>query len=250
MVEPIRGDLIFDALRRDILQGCFAPGQPLRVAELSDRYGISATPLREALSRLAGERLVVAAPNRGWRVAPISMEEFQDLARARLAVEGALLDDAIASGDLDWESGIVAAHYRLSQTPTPLGELDTIAARQTWIAAHDAFHVALLAAARSDWLKGFYQQTIEQLQRHHQAVLFHSNARRDTREMVEILTVALSVPRHTRLMQIVLDRDRQAARAELEDHIDMTLTIYRQIADVDRKATPPGTATLNERKSA
>jgi GntR family transcriptional regulator, carbon starvation induced regulator len=250
MVDVIRGDLIFGALRRDILQGCFAPAQPLRVAELSERYGISATPLREALSRLAGERLVVATPNRGWRVAPISMAEFQDLARARLALEAALLDDAIANGDLNWESGIVAAHYRLSQTPTPLGEQDTIEARQSWIAAHDVFHLALLAAARSDWLKGFYQQTIEQLQRHHQAVLFHSNARRDTPEMVEILATALSVPRHTRLMQIVLDRDRQAARAELEAHVDVTLNIYRHIAEIDRSARPPATATTKGRKSA
>jgi len=49
MLEPIRGDQIFDTLRGDILSGSFAPGQPLRVAELSERYKISATPLREAL---------------------------------------------------------------------------------------------------------------------------------------------------------------------------------------------------------
>jgi len=253
MAEPIRSDKMFEALRRDILNGSFAPDQPLRVAELSERYGVSATPLREALSRLAGERLVVAATNRGWRVAPVSMAEFEDLARARLAVESALMDDAIASGGLDWESGIVAAHYRLVQTPAPLGSQDTLENRQRWIAAHDAFHVALLAAGRSDWLKGFYQQTTEQLQRHHQAVLFHSSARpptrHDTSEMVEILRTALSVPRHSRLMEIVLDRDRAAARTELESHIDMTLTIYRRIVAVRREAMTP-TETTTERKSA
>lgn len=250
MLEQIRGDQTFDALRRDILNGSFAPGQPLRVAELSERYKISATPLREALSRLAGERLVVAAQNRGWRVAPVSIAEFEDLARARQAIEAALLDDAISWGRLEWESGIVAAHYTLAQTPSPMGDLDTMENRQRWIAAHDAFHVALLAAGRSDWLKGFYQQTIEQLQRHHQAVLFHSTARRDTRAMSEILGTALSVARHTRLMQMVLDRDRAAARAELTAHIDMTLTIYRQIAAVDRETSPPRSTTPTERKTA
>ncbi len=229
----------YELLRRDILNGSFTPDQPLRAAELSERYGVSATPLREALSRLAGERLVVMAPNRGWRVASVSLAEFADLARARLAVETALLEDAIACGGLGWESGIVAAHYRLAQTPAPLHAEDGLEARQRWIAAHDAFHMALLHAARSDWLKGFYQQTSEQIQRHHQAVLFHTNARRDQATVNEILSSALSVPRHSRLMEIVLDRDPAAARAELAAHIDMTLVIYRQIVDLHNQTATP-----------
>lgn len=246
MSEPIKSDQTLQALRSDILNGSFVPGQQLRVAELSDRYGLSATPLREALSRLAGERLVVAETNRGWRVAPVSMAEFEDLAQARRVIETALLEDAMAQGGLEWESGIVAAHYRLSQTPAPLGDADTLENRQRWIAAHDAFHIALLAAARSGWLKGFYQQTIEQLQRHHQAVLFHSaTPRSDGSAITGILSAALSVPRHTRMMEIVLSRDLAAARHELEVHIDQTLSIYRQIVDLQEKTTPPA-----ERKKA
>jgi GntR family transcriptional regulator, carbon starvation induced regulator len=229
MADQIKTDQTFELLRRDVLNGSFAPDQPLRVADLSERYGVSATPLREALSRLVGERLVVAASHRGWRVAPASLAEFEDLSRARLAVESALLDDAIICGGLDWESGIVAAHYRLHQTVSPLGPDDTLENRQRWIRAHDAFHHALLEAGRSEWLKGFYLQTTEQLQRHHQAVLFHSTTRRDTDALDPILRIALSVPRHTDLMQIVLDRDRDAARHELESHVAMTITIYRQI---------------------
>lgn len=239
MKDSARSDQTYEALRRDILGGGFAPDQPLRAADLSERYGVSATPLREALSRLAGERLVVAAANRGWRVAPVSMAEFEDLARARLVVEAALLDEAIACGGLDWESGIVATHYRLAQTPAPLGRADTLENRQRWIAAHDAFHTALLAAARSNWLKGFYQQTTEQLQRHHQAVLFHSGSRRDESAVAGIVAAALSVPRHSRLMEVVLDRDRAAARRELDAHIDTTVTIYRQIVALQKQTTTP-----------
>lgn len=239
MVDAVRTDQPYELLRRDILNGSFTPDQPLRASDLSERYGVSATPLREALSRLAGERLVVALPNRGWRVASVSLAEFADLARARVAVETALLDDAIACGGLDWESGIVAAHYRLAQTPAPLRPEDGLEARQRWIAAHDAFHMALLQAARSDWLKGFYQQTSEQMQRHHQAVLFHTTARRDQAAVSEILSSALSVPRHSRLMQIVLDRDRAAARNELVAHIDMTLVIYRRIVALHNETATP-----------
>ncbi|MCC6002334.1 MAG: GntR family transcriptional regulator [Pararhodobacter sp.] len=249
MSEPIKTDIAFELLRTDILSGRFVPDQPLRVAELSERYGVSATPLREALSRLAEKQLVVAAANRGWRVAPVSLAEFEDIARARLAVESALLADAIACGGLDWESGIVGAHYRLGQTPVPLGSADTLQNRQYWIAAHDAFHCALLDAARSAWLKGFYRQTAEQLQRHHQAVLFHGTTRHEPAAMQEILQVALSVPRHTTLMEMVLDRDRDAALTELEAHIEMTLEIYRQIIEAQKETANPARNTT-ERTNA
>ena len=239
MSEPIKTDRAFDLLRRDILNGTFAPDQPLPVSDLSDRYGLSATPLREALSRLAEKQLVVAAANRGWRVAAVSLAEFEDISRARHAVESALLDDAMKNGGIDWESGIVAAHYRLKQTVVPLGEDDTIANRQRWIAAHDSFHTALLGAARSAWLKGFYAQTVEQLQRHHQAVLFHTSTRAQPRDLHTILRIALSVERHTELMAPVLARDHEAAQAELAQHIETTLTIYRAIVGEEPTTAPP-----------
>ncbi len=239
MSEPIKTDRAFDLLRRDILNGSFAPDQPLRVAELSDRYALSATPLREALSRLAEKQLVVAAANRGWRVAPVSLAEFEDISRARLAVESALLADAMDQGGLDWETGIVGAHYRLKQTVVPLGADDTLANRQRWIAAHDAFHTALLGAARSAWLKGFHAQTVEQLQRHHQAVLFHTATHAHPCDLDAILRTALSVERHTQLMTPVLARDRAAAQAELARHIETTLTIYRAIVGEETTTAPP-----------
>jgi GntR family transcriptional regulator, carbon starvation induced regulator len=225
----------FDLLHRDILNGTYAPGAPLRVAALSAAYGFSATPLREALSRLAEKQLVVSSANRGWRVAPVSLAEFEDLQAARLTVEGALLVDAVERGGLDWESGIVAAHYRLTQVTPPLGEDDTLPTRQIWIDTHDSFHNSPLAAGRSNWLKSFYQQVTEQLQRHHQALLFHTRSinpggpAHHTKTTDALLRRALSVPRHTELMEIVLDRDATRALAALRDHVDITRAIYRSI---------------------
>lgn len=215
----------YDLLRRDILGGVFLPGQPLRLSALSARYGISATPLREALSRLEEKALVQAEPNKGWRVAPVSLAEFQDLQMARLSLESSLLEDAMSIGGLDWESGIVAAHHHLTRTASPLASLDNPEIRQGWIRSHDAFHAALFSAARSDWLKAFHRQASEQLQRHHQAMLFHSGfGAPETRDA--LLESALSIPRHTRLMETVLSRDPVAAVAELRAHVDTTLSLY------------------------
>jgi len=243
MSDLIKTDVAFEELRADILNGAFKPGQPLRMAALSVRYGVSATPLREALSRLAEKQMVVAAANRGWRVAPVSLAEFEDISIARLTVETALLEDAMARGGLDWESRIVGAHYHLAQTPPPLGPENTLANRQSWIAAHNAFHDALLAAARSCWLKDFYAQTVEQLQRHHQAVLFHTTEVQAgvlrAGQAQSLLHSALSIERHTRLMDPVLARDTDAARKELSAHIETTLVIYRAIVRAQQKTETP-----------
>jgi len=223
-------DLAFDMLYRDIVSGTHRPGQPLRISSLSALYGVSATPLREALSRLEAKQLVVGSANRGWRVAPVSLAEFEDLQIARLEIERSLLRDAMRHGDVEWESGIVGAHHRLAQTTPPVGEDDRVEVRQVWIEAHDAFHLAILSAARSGWLKTFYAQVAEQLQRHHQALLFHTGAAvgPDRRaETDEMLRTALSIPRHTELMEVVLSRDVPAAIRALTAHVGLTRAIYR-----------------------
>ena len=54
-----------------------APGSPLRLADLSARYDMGFSPLREALNRLQAERLVIAEALRGFRVAPLSLDEMR-----------------------------------------------------------------------------------------------------------------------------------------------------------------------------
>jgi len=225
----------YELLRSAILTGAFAPGEPLRLTALSARYGISATPLREALSRLAANRFVTATANKGWRVAVVSLEELKDLEGARLAIETSLLADSIHRGDLLWESRVVAAHYRLVNTQLPIGS-NSIAVRQAWIDAHDAFHQSLLDAAQSSWLKSFYVQTTDQLQRHHQALLFHPRAINTKGKpahspaVLHLLATALSLKAHTRLMEVTLARDVETALAMLAEHVEITLSVYREIA--------------------
>jgi DNA-binding GntR family transcriptional regulator len=71
------------SLRKDIVEGA-CPESPLRLADLSERYGMGFSPLREALNRLQAERLVTAESLRGFRVSARSLAEFEDALRARL----------------------------------------------------------------------------------------------------------------------------------------------------------------------
>ena len=224
----------YEVLKRAILNGTHAPGAPLRVAALSKAYGFSATPLREALSRLEEKQLVVASPNCGWRVAPVSFDELEDLEFARLSIEEKLLHDSIAQGGLDWEGEVIAAHHRLMRTPQPIGR-EAVEDRERWIEAHDGFHLRLISAGKSTWLKSFHATTLEQLQRHHQALLFHpgsinpNRAGRHAEETLELLHRALAHEHHSKLMQASLDRDQDAARSLLREHVQITMSVYRSV---------------------
>jgi len=66
-------------LRDQIVTGELAPGEPLTEAELSSSLGVSRTPLREALLQLEREGMVRAAPPRGFAVAPLTLDEVEEL---------------------------------------------------------------------------------------------------------------------------------------------------------------------------
>ncbi|MPZ39607.1 MAG: GntR family transcriptional regulator [Rhizobiales bacterium] len=103
----------YQLIRHDILTGHIPPGEKLRIEALRTMYGLSNTPLREALNRLAAEQLVIADERRGFRSTPVSAEDFWDLTTFRIAIENAALIDAMQNGDDEWESGIVAAFHRM-----------------------------------------------------------------------------------------------------------------------------------------
>src|SRR5882757_7754439 len=85
----------YEALRADLLACRIAPGSRLKIQDLCRQHAVSLGAIREALSRLTSEGLVVAEPQRGFRVAPISAEELKDLYLARIELEGLCLKRSI-----------------------------------------------------------------------------------------------------------------------------------------------------------
>jgi DNA-binding GntR family transcriptional regulator len=138
----------YACLRADILAGRFAPGQRLRPTELAGINGVSLNVVREALNRLAGERLVRASPQQGFAVVALTAEDLADLTDVRELVEVTALRRSIERGDLAWESELVAAHHRLANTPMTApdrpGELS-----DEWMHAHNAFHAATMSGCGS-----------------------------------------------------------------------------------------------------
>jgi GntR family transcriptional regulator, carbon starvation induced regulator len=137
----------FERLRSDILLGELRPEERLRIQNLSERYSVGATAIREALSRLVTDGLVESEDQRGFCVAPVSRDELQDLTATRISVEQLALRGAVAHGNVDWESNLLSAFHRLSRAPLPLNA----EAAEQWSQVHRQFHEALIAGCGSAW---------------------------------------------------------------------------------------------------
>ena len=204
-------------LRGDILQGALRPGSKLGMAALKERYGIGLSPLREALSQLVGEGLVLSEGQRGFRVAPFSKEDLDDLTFIRLTIEEAALRAAIAQGDEVWEANIGHAFHLLERRAA--GASGDPVARDAYEDAHRVFHLALTAAAGSPRSAALQAAYYDQARRYRLLLL---NTAPDPK---------LTIAAHRQIMQLVLARDADGAIAALREHFAVTRDVARRVAN-------------------
>ncbi len=200
--------LAYETIREDLLGGLYEPGDRLGIGELRDRYGIGASPIREALSRLAESGLIVALPNRGYRVATVSREEYRDLVDMRLTLEPGALARSIGNADLDWEARVAAAYQRLASTHRQLVD-GAAAAYRDWAREDRGFHLALISNCGSDWLLRFCRSIYDQTARYH----------RD-RILTGVPPVRKTEREHNALMEAAIARDADTACDLLRGHIE------------------------------
>ncbi|HET7629382.1 MAG TPA: GntR family transcriptional regulator [Bacillales bacterium] len=101
-------------LREEILSGNLAPGQKLVETELCEDLGISRTPLREAIRMLEAEGMVESIPNRGSRVAEITIEDIQDIYEIRKCLEGLAAQKAASKMSPEVLAKLSSIHEKLS----------------------------------------------------------------------------------------------------------------------------------------
>ena len=137
-------------MRELILGGSFPAGARLGEAELAERLGVSRTPVREALSRLAAEGLVELVPNRGARVSSWTVAELEGVFDLRAALEPRLTALAVpraAPEDVRALDALAAAMRRVGE-PGPEQDLDAL------FPLNRAFHGRLVALADHPALAG------------------------------------------------------------------------------------------------
>lgn len=210
---------VYEHLRADIRNGTLEPGKPLRMEGLKEAYGFGATPLREALTRLAAEHLVTAQGGRGFWVAEISGQEFEELLTLREDLEYKALKDALVKGGDAWETNIVACYYSLSKMAWHVVKDDPNALEERE-ARHRAFHSAVIAACGSSWLIRMWEQLSAHEERY----------RRIAMRGVRIsLAVSKNIEKeHQQIVEAVLSRDIDRSWAILKQHRRRTVAAVRE----------------------
>lgn len=137
-------------LRAMILTGALDAGQKLKIEQLRELLSMGASPVREALSLLTSDKLVERIDQRGFRAAPVSKENFQEILMLRCTLEDIALRASIANADSAWEDRLVLRHHHMSKAD----KRDAGAFED----AHKAFHLALIDNAHQPMLQDYCHQ--------------------------------------------------------------------------------------------
>lgn len=138
------------ALRRMILTGALPAGKKLKIEELRTLLATGASPVREALSLLTSDMLVERIDQRGFRAAPASLQNFDEILRLRCLLEDLALRQSIARATPEWEERLVLSHHRMKRAAAQ----DMV----TFEEAHKSFHMTLLDNADSPMLERYCSQ--------------------------------------------------------------------------------------------
>lgn len=207
-----RTEVFNNQLRNEIVSCRLPPNKRLKISDLADRYSVSPGAVREALSRLTSENLVITESRKGFKVSPISNTDLEDLTNVRIDIETQCLRRSILNASIEWESALVAASHRLNRT----AEQASSHGRQVsdaWAEAHQAFHSALVAACDSVWLLRIRRHLYAQSERYRRLFVPMDSGERDlAREHELILTASLN-------------RDADKAAELLTEHMRKTTLI-------------------------
>ena len=198
-------DAAFDLIRADLIAGAFHPAKKLRIDDLRGRYGLGATPVREALNRLVMEGFIIAVGQRGFHAAPLSGADLQDVTRMRILLETEALRESIARGDDHWESEVVGAYHGLSKV-----EIQRKRDFGRWEERNNAFHDALVSRCTSPWLLRFRKTLYDQHKRYRWIAVHQHGLKRDVEA------------EHAEIQEMALRRDAEAASAATARHIRLT----------------------------
>ena len=198
------GDDGYRRIRADIVLGRLRPGQKLKLDGLKESYGVSVSTLREILSRLTSDALVIAEGRRGFEVAPVSVENLKELAELRLLLEGHAMEASFARADMEWEGRVVAAHHKLAATERLMSA--NIGEPDQWKRYDSEFHQELISNCGSPTLMNAHAAAFDRYFRYQMIAL---NYRGDE-----------PAQQHQALLECALARDIERARKVLLDHVN------------------------------
>lgn len=187
---------VADALRNMIVDGRLAAGERINEVHLSQRLGVSRTPLREALARLAREETLTSVPRIGWFVKPLSVDEFDQL----YAIRPLLDPEALRLAGLP-PSERIERLEKLNGQIAAADDADQI------IALDDEFHLLLISACPNQILLDLIRDIIRRTRRYEVAL------------MRDRANVAVATDNHRAILAALRRRDLEGAVTALRHNL-------------------------------
>jgi DNA-binding GntR family transcriptional regulator len=201
----IRPD-VYDQIRWDIVHGVLRPNEALVETDLAERLGVSRTPVRESLLRLAANGLIISRRRR-WYVYEHTANEIQEIYEVRAANEGYAARLCCERASDEQLQAIASAHTAVDR-----------ASAEERVSANDAFHDQINNACGN-------QRLIKLITDNR---LFHFNLRLAAAYTPEELE--RSSGQHTELIAAVLARDGDRAEAVVRTHVLQAAVMARRVA--------------------
>ena len=158
IVRPALAVEVTDRLRRMIVEGELAAGEKIREKLLTSRFGVSRTPLREALKVLAAEGYLELIPNRGAVISSQTEDELREIFPILAALEG-------MAGELAAQAASPEEIAEVARLTDDLGDTFARNDRPTYFEVNQAIHAAILRASRNDTLIRMHGQLAHRVQR-------------------------------------------------------------------------------------
>lgn len=203
-------------LSRDIIRGVFAPLERLKVEQLVAFYDVGHSPVREAILLLSTSGLVIHEHQKGHRVAPVSVADYDDLIRAYRKIYQLMLDSALRHGSEAWEEAVVLQLHRSLKVEK---NFDDPEHREMWQRAYSILHWTLLSGCGSPILMRIWADLGGRLERY--VNLFAD---------LEIDRVLDHHSKHREVVDAVVRRDAERLHALVADMFEMGVQFHQTIS--------------------
>jgi DNA-binding GntR family transcriptional regulator len=214
---------VYNYIKTNIINYNYPPGYNLNLNRLSEMLGVSHTPIKDALFRLAGEGLVEIAPRKGTYVKDVTLEDIHEILQVRLILETEVVG-AIAAGLTDEQLLQFTGLYG-QMISVRVGEND-VASYKAYMEHDSEFHLLFFQILGNQRLLNIYRN----LNAHIQIVRFRLLDRRGKNVTTD--------QEHANILEALRERNPEKAREAVRQHLlnlDRALTVLRS-RDAGEKA--------------
>ena len=207
-----RADEVYEQLKRDVAEFNLVPGDRFTENEISERLGVSRTPVRQALTRLQQEGYVEVLFRSGWRVLPFDFDQFEQLYDLRMVLETTAVQRLCADGErVDRE--LLARLVAIWLVPAAERSTDTVQVGH-W---DEQFHCSLVAAAGNAEIARVHREVTDRI-RIIRRLDFTKQAR-----------IAATYEEHAKILRAVQRKRGDEAAMLLRAHIGTSQAEVRKI---------------------